>query len=208
MIFHKSVIRIAVAVALISTAKAAAFTPQFTNIVLGDTTLTFSGVVGGVFDSHPIASPYFEAGYTISAPGGLYYLGTADSRYAGSPNLFDSNYSDVTTLARIDSQSFSIQSIDLAMMFLPNQAPSSEPTTFTAQLSNGDSVSLTLDIDNFQFQTYSFGSAFTDITSISWTAADVGSVPEPSTWAMLFLGFAAIGILAYRRKDKPAMDTA
>ena len=30
------------------------------------------------------------------------------------------------------------------------------------------------------------------------------SVPEPSTWAMLLLGFAGVGFMAYRRKSKPA----
>jgi hypothetical protein len=34
--------------------------------------------------------------------------------------------------------------------------------------------------------------------------ATVGAVPEPSTWAMMVLGFAGIGFMAYRRKSKPA----
>ncbi len=33
----------------------------------------------------------------------------------------------------------------------------------------------------------------------------VGSVPEPSTWAMMILGFAGVGFMAYRRKSKPAL---
>jgi PEP-CTERM motif len=33
-------------------------------------------------------------------------------------------------------------------------------------------------------------------------------VPEPSTWAMLILGFAGIGFMAYRRKSKPALMAA
>jgi hypothetical protein len=32
----------------------------------------------------------------------------------------------------------------------------------------------------------------------------VPAVPEPSTWAMMILGFAGIGFMAYRRKSKPA----
>ena len=32
-----------------------------------------------------------------------------------------------------------------------------------------------------------------------------GAVPEPSTWAMLILGFVGIGFMAYRRKSKPAL---
>jgi hypothetical protein len=34
------------------------------------------------------------------------------------------------------------------------------------------------------------------------------SVPEPSTWAMMILGFAGIGFMAYRRKSKPALMAA
>jgi hypothetical protein len=35
-----------------------------------------------------------------------------------------------------------------------------------------------------------------------------GAVPEPSTWAMLLLGFAGIGFMAYRQKSKPALMVA
>jgi hypothetical protein len=38
--------------------------------------------------------------------------------------------------------------------------------------------------------------------------AVAGAVPEPSTWAMLILGFAGIGFMAYRRKSKPALMAA
>jgi PEP-CTERM motif len=31
------------------------------------------------------------------------------------------------------------------------------------------------------------------------------AVPEPSTWAMMILGFAGIGFMAFRRKAKPAL---
>jgi PEP-CTERM motif len=33
-------------------------------------------------------------------------------------------------------------------------------------------------------------------------------VPEPSTWAMMLLGFAGLGFMAYRRKSKPALMVA
>ena len=33
-------------------------------------------------------------------------------------------------------------------------------------------------------------------------------VPEPSTWAMMILGFAGVGFMAYRRKSKPALMAA
>jgi hypothetical protein len=31
----------------------------------------------------------------------------------------------------------------------------------------------------------------------------ITAVPEPSTWAMMILGFAGIGVLAYRRNNRP-----
>jgi hypothetical protein len=34
------------------------------------------------------------------------------------------------------------------------------------------------------------------------------AVPEPATWAMMFLGFAGVGFMAYRRKAKPALRLA
>jgi PEP-CTERM motif len=33
----------------------------------------------------------------------------------------------------------------------------------------------------------------------------IDAVPEPSTWAMMILGFAGLGFMAYRRKLKPAL---
>jgi PEP-CTERM motif len=35
-----------------------------------------------------------------------------------------------------------------------------------------------------------------------------GAVPEPSTWAMMILGFAGVGFMAFRRKAKPALMVA
>ena len=34
----------------------------------------------------------------------------------------------------------------------------------------------------------------------------LGGIPEPSTWAMIILGFAGIGFMAYRRQSKPTMN--
>jgi hypothetical protein len=33
------------------------------------------------------------------------------------------------------------------------------------------------------------------------TADEVGGLPEPSTWAMMILGFFGLGFLGYRRKN-------
>lgn len=38
--------------------------------------------------------------------------------------------------------------------------------------------------------------------------AVTAAVPEPSTWAMMILGFAGVGFMAYRRKSRPALIAA
>jgi hypothetical protein len=37
---------------------------------------------------------------------------------------------------------------------------------------------------------------------------EVAAVPEPATWAMMILGFAGVGFIAYRRTSKPALMAA
>jgi len=34
------------------------------------------------------------------------------------------------------------------------------------------------------------------------------AVPEPSTWAMMIMGFAGVGFMAYRRKQSPLLMAA
>jgi hypothetical protein len=42
-----------------------------------------------------------------------------------------------------------------------------------------------------------------------FVTATISAVPEPSTWAMMILGFAGVGYLAYRRRNHaPAIRQA
>jgi len=41
-----------------------------------------------------------------------------------------------------------------------------------------------------------------DFANVTLTNDQVAAVPEPSTWAMMVLGFGGLGFLAYRRKDR------
>jgi hypothetical protein len=53
-----------------------------------------------------------------------------------------------------------------------------------------------------------YSGAHDDIVSGSVTPEVVVAVPEPSTWAMMILGFCGLGFMAYRRKSKPALMAA
>jgi hypothetical protein len=46
------------------------------------------------------------------------------------------------------------------------------------------------------------------VLGVSLTGATVSAVPEPSTWAMIILGFAGMGFMAYRRRDRVALNAA
>jgi hypothetical protein len=49
------------------------------------------------------------------------------------------------------------------------------------------------------------GGSLSFLSGHDYSTNAVSSVPEPSTWAMMLLGFAGLGIMAYRRKSKPAL---
>ena len=46
------------------------------------------------------------------------------------------------------------------------------------------------------------------ISTLQITADFTAPVPEPSTWAMMILGFAGVGFLAYRRKARSGLQIA
>ena len=50
------------------------------------------------------------------------------------------------------------------------------------------------------------GESFNEFKQVQFSAAGIPpSIPETATWAMMLLGFAGIGFMAYRRKSKPAL---
>ena len=46
-----------------------------------------------------------------------------------------------------------------------------------------------------------------EIAGMGTSVTTFGSVPEPSTWAMMMLGFAGLGFAAYRSRHRPAISS-
>jgi len=61
------------------------------------------------------------------------------------------------------------------------------------------------ELNNVGFDVRTFDFA---IDNVRFNEPLAGAVPEPSTWAMMILGFAGVGVMAYRRKSKPALMAA
>ena len=100
----------------------------------------------------------------------------------GTAFVFDTNLAANTLLSfeTLGVSQFEVLGIDPSLALDPNN-----PTDFVTQLTfTGDG---------------NFTGTMTPITT---------GVPEPSTWAMMLLGFAGVGVMAYRRKSKPALMAA
>lgn len=59
-------------------------------------------------------------------------------------------------------------------------------------------------LDGADSQNQNFTEQGFDVRTDGAFVTGVGAVPEPSTWAMMMLGFAGIGFLAYRQKSRLA----
>jgi hypothetical protein len=59
-----------------------------------------------------------------------------------------------------------------------------------------------------QFSFYDSGSTERGQGNIGLDTVSVTAVPEPSTWAMIILGFAGVGFMSYRRKNNRAFRLA
>jgi hypothetical protein len=92
-------------------------------------------------------------------------------------------------------------------MILPTGYISGSFISGTDQFNNTTIAGLDLTPGTY---TYTFGTG-QDADSVVVNIGNVSAVPEPSTWAMLILGFMGIGFMAYRRKnshDKMAFSAA
>jgi PEP-CTERM motif-containing protein len=93
---------------------------------------------------------------------------------------------------------------------------------FTFNDGSPETLSLPVDINGgTQYFGFTDTSAFSSLTishpcnnngcdywGVDGVSFNVSAVPEPSTWAMMILGFAGVGFMAYRRKSKPALMAA
>ena len=153
--------------------------------------LVYDEIYGG--SAYPISSPVSAVltigGNSMIVPGPF-------ASYAGNVQQLAPVYSSTSEQVFGSSNSNYI----VAYAYTDNSLfPGSLTTPFDVAITGGITTYgyFTLsDVD--PLSTY----GYLDITNVS------SAVPEPSTWAMLLLGFAGIGFMAYRRKSKPALIAA
>jgi hypothetical protein len=131
------------------------------------------------------------------------------------------NYGGTTnTLTNDANQPFALDSIGLAEVY-NNGAGGAVQFTFNHVGGGSDSTTVTLLNGIFGLQTFAFNE--TNLTSVVFTPTqgdriqfddvvvqniNVEAVPEPSTWAMMILGFLGLGYMTYRRQASRVAVTA
>jgi hypothetical protein len=156
-------------------------------------------LTGFYFDVGSIASTgaFTQAGneVTLDSPAGLVPTGNAPSHWAGG--LSDPNSIAITALSgsQPDDEILGPQPLNMNNGAEAHNPFIFGPATFTLFLNSPVGP-----VTNVEFG-FGTGTFRLDGTAPPGTP-DLfsSSVPEPSTWAMMMLGFAGVGFMAYRRK--------
>ena len=88
-----------------------------------------------------------------------------------------------------------------AVQFIPDQQ-ASEVAGGTWSVGSG---TISFDIDDSGLLGNSFALSWAMTCGNDVIQGQIAAIPEPSTWAMMILGFVGLGFTAYRRKSKPAL---
>jgi hypothetical protein len=98
-------------------------------------------------------------------------------------------------------QLFFVENSGAQIFSLTSSIPLSLTSPFTYTVQAGDTSS-----GSFRYRTFDSSGFFelvqADLSPTTLTVTVAESVPEPSTWAMMILGFAGVGFMAYRRSRK------
>ncbi len=172
----------------------------FTSTYVFDTSLgttvpqpQYTYLYGGTFNS-PVPSPLVSAkividGHTFNATIPTY---SAQLLYASQANGYFEAYSLAEDSGTEGKYFYNY--IYSTKVNAPSPASITSPFSYTFQ--SGDNNQ-----GGFFYGTE-------QLTLFSNTVTLTNAVPEPSTWAMMILGFVGIGFMAYRRKSKPALMAA
>jgi hypothetical protein len=194
------------------------------NVTVGGDTLLGAGQISSLaattYDFNVGASPFT----TVNPGGNLFFTGSASGQNA-NPFGDDTRYVSVGTSATPQSATLLVSSFanyvglywgsidtynNILITYTDNTSSNVNSTLYGLLTpSNGDQG----------LQGSKYVNIFTDkaIASITFSSTSkafefdnvsIAAVPEPSTWAMMVLGFLGVGFVAYRRKSSTALRLA
>lgn len=179
---------------------------------------------GGVFSVPNVNSPFVG----VIAPnstftGGLVFDSSLiPAAGSGFQNVAFSSFPDIGSIPAATAFHFSLGSLSFNLSNDPNAAIQYNNGKFNGFAANllftfgGDQYDLLISGGTFQiyhapggnpdfsnlFVSGYFNTGNAALTGQTPFTPQVAAVPEPSTWAMLILGFAGVGFMAYRRRNR------
>jgi PEP-CTERM motif len=170
------------------------------------TVADFQLASSGYIQDSPVAGNLFESvGLLLSSPAGLVTACGGDCLSAGAQTytgVITGTFVSPNTITptTASSLSFSVVESNDAVISLYDSGNNLVTTlTGSGTLTYNGATAVSYFVDDLNYD---------GLYQASYTLASVNAVPEPSTWAMMILGFAGVGFMAYRRKSKPALMTA
>lgn len=160
------------------------------------TSLNYYFEVSGPASSNPTASVnIFAKGSLFSDSGPMQstdFLRVAGATIVNATSTGGNNNGAFTTSTTVSSLFYNVDYL-IEMNVFANAHPSGTATAFLDPYLSLDPSLVAL--------------GYSIITSegIGNNLTVNAAVPEPSTWAMMILGFSGVGFMAYRRKSKPVM---
>jgi hypothetical protein len=141
---------------------------------------------------------------TKSGSGGLYATGGGALNVAtANGTIIGSNvYNDPITYPNAGNNGWYFRQ-DQAVQFTPGSQPAIASDTWS--IGPG---TITFEVTDNHLLGDDFALAWAITCGNDVIQGQVTGVPEPSTWAMMILGFAGLGFMAYRRPAKPALTAA
>ena len=153
---------------------------SFTNGSYGVLAITHDG--GGTFDLGALTS---GAGNIPGGPEGFVYITGGNAQFSANSMLI-SQYGAGTVSA------YEVDALGLPIL--------STGRLFISGLSGAEGAAIDPLTGDFLFSTFGGGNQIAVVQGFD--APVTPGVPEPSTWAMMILGFAGVGFMAYRRSRK------
>ena len=136
--------------------------------------------------------------------------------------FFDGNVETATANLQVDATTHTLIGGTITLGTLQGKGTETGVYTFSSQATgpfdsssstNGDTMVLASGLQNglqeeFITEVNIIGASFSSPgVNLSLTSSVTTAVPEPSTWAMMILGFLGVGFTAYRRRNR-AMHAA
>jgi hypothetical protein len=135
----------------------------------------------------------------------------------------DGNVETATANLQVDATTHTLSGGTVTLVTLQGNGTETGVYTFSSQATgpfdsssstNGDTMVLASGLQNglpeeLITEVNIIGASFSfPFTDLSLTSSVTTAVPEPSTWAMMILGFLGLGFMADRRKQRTAFKAA